>query len=185
MGWTYRCVENASVTMRCTLISRNLVEKPALSRPPCSAVLKTSQTGPSNSPSVTRAAGRITKLSFPTRVPHYRSRYSGPTPVNSYSVHITLDGIRMVQGRHCAARTSSSCLSAACLRASISTRTSCQSQSSIPRGTPLSLPSHPQTTYLPRFVPGEWLTQELFNALYTIAIVLQPKEIRHTQHLTI
>jgi hypothetical protein len=27
------------VTMRCTLISRNFVEKPALSRPPCSAVL--------------------------------------------------------------------------------------------------------------------------------------------------
>ena len=95
--------------------------------------------------------------------------------------HTTPDGTRMVQGRHCAARTSSSCLSVAYLRVPFP-----HGLYADPRGTPLFLPRHPQMTYLPRFVPGEWLSQECFNALdYNCYGVLQPKEVEHTQHLTI
>jgi len=62
MSWTFRCVENSTiVTVRWTLNSRNLtyaVEKAGPTTASCPGILKTTQTGPSTSPSVTCATGR-------------------------------------------------------------------------------------------------------------------------------
>lgn len=122
MGWAYRCAENALVTMRWTLISRNLrhvVEKPALLyRAPLLGCLEDDPDWSVKLPICDACTGRTTKLSFPSRglqlfptagvsVVANLSTRTPSTP--QWTVDgCALDSNRMIQRRHCATRTTSS-----------------------------------------------------------------------------
>ena len=190
MSWTFRCVENSTIiTVRWTLNSRNLthaVEKAGPTTASCPGVLKTTQTGPSTSPSVTRATGRtnygppisLFQPEFPTAGVGIVANLSTRTPTTpgTDTPHQTASLL------HPNDRAPPLCypylIFSGLSRRSISIRIISQ------------IPDHPSQppnmTSLPRFMAGVWLTQEHFSTLDSNCCgVLEPKEVRYAQHIKI